>query len=81
MKGSTSEKSLASEKAAMAESSYWFRLCCGCLLLQEGAGTANTALAFHNNQLLALHEGDLPIAVSALLILISVRSGQSETPS
>jgi carotenoid cleavage dioxygenase len=29
----------------------------------EGAGTANTALVYHANKLLALHEGDLPYAV------------------
>ena len=30
---------------------------------KEGVGTANTALVFHANKLLALHEGDLPYAV------------------
>lgn len=30
---------------------------------QDGFGTANTALAFHNKQLLALVENDLPYAV------------------
>ncbi len=31
--------------------------------LQDGLGTANTALTFHNKQLLALVENDLPYAV------------------
>lgn len=34
--------------------------------MQDGSGTANTALAFHNKQLLALVESDLPYAVRAL---------------
>ena len=33
------------------------------LALQDGIGTANTALTFHNKQLLALVENDLPYAV------------------
>lgn len=32
----------------------------------EGAGTANTALAFHAGRLLALHEGDMPYALRVL---------------
>lgn len=35
--------------------------------VQDGFGTANTALIYHANKLLALHEGDLPYAVSPLL--------------
>lgn len=31
--------------------------------MQDGTGTANTAMAFHNKQLLALNEQDLPHAV------------------
>ncbi len=31
--------------------------------MQDGAGTANTALAFHHESLLALHEGDMPYRV------------------
>ena len=34
--------------------------------MQDGFGTANTALIYHANKLLALHEGDLPYAVSPL---------------
>lgn len=33
---------------------------------KDGFGTANTALIYHANKLLALHEGDLPYAVRAL---------------
>lgn len=33
------------------------------MIVQDGFGTANTALAFHNKQLLALLETDLPYAV------------------
>jgi len=29
----------------------------------EGAGTGNTALVYHANRLLALHEGDMPYAL------------------
>ncbi|KAK9918068.1 hypothetical protein WJX75_000916 [Coccomyxa subellipsoidea] len=32
----------------------------------EGVGTANTALVYHANKLLALHEGDLPYAMRVL---------------
>jgi len=32
----------------------------------EGEGTANTALVYHANKLMSLHEGDLPYAVSAI---------------
>ena len=35
-------------------------------VVQDGFGTANTALIYHANKLLALHEGDLPYAVSTL---------------
>lgn len=31
----------------------------------DGVGTANTALVYHANKLLALHEADLPYAVRA----------------
>lgn len=31
--------------------------------MQDGLGTANTALAFHAGRLLSLHEGDLPYAL------------------
>ncbi|KAL3133697.1 hypothetical protein ABBQ32_008196 [Trebouxia sp. C0010 RCD-2024] len=34
--------------------------------VKDGFGTANTALIYHANKLLALHEGDLPYAVRAL---------------
>lgn len=37
--------------------------------VQDGFGTANTALIYHANKLLALHEGDLPYAVSPFLFL------------
>ena len=30
----------------------------------QGRGTGNTALAYHAEKVLALHEGDLPYAVS-----------------
>ena len=33
------------------------------LHMQDGMGTANTSVAFHNKQLLALHEADFPYAV------------------
>lgn len=39
--------------------------------LQDGWGTANTALIYHANKLLALHEADLPYAVSPSLLLAS----------
>lgn len=32
----------------------------------EGSGTANTALVYHANKLMSLHEGDLPYAVCFL---------------
>ena len=35
--------------------------------VQDGAGTGNTALAFHNKQLLALLELDLPYVVSSFV--------------
>lgn len=35
-------------------------------MLQDGFGAANTALIFHAQKLLALHEGDLPYAVYKL---------------
>lgn len=35
-------------------------------VLQDGFGTANTALIFHAQKLLALHEGDLPYAVCCM---------------
>ena len=38
---------------------------CSCIIVQDGFGTANTALAFHNKQLLALLETDLPYAVQS----------------
>ena len=31
--------------------------------MAEGEGTANTALVYHANKLMSLHEGDLPYAV------------------
>ena len=34
--------------------------------VHEGAGTANTALVYHANKLMSLHEGDLPYAVCLL---------------
>lgn len=34
------------------------------LAVQHGSGTANTALVYHANKLMSLHEGDLPYAVS-----------------
>ncbi|DBA75024.1 hypothetical protein WJX77_000411 [Trebouxia sp. C0004] len=34
--------------------------------VKDGFGTANTALIYHANKLLVLHEGDLPYAVRAL---------------
>lgn len=40
--------------------------------VQDGFGTANTALIYHANKLLALHEGDLPYAVSPLLLLFTL---------
>lgn len=40
-----------------------------CVMLQDGFGTANTALIFHAQKLLALNEGDLPYAVSILLFM------------
>ena len=43
------------------------RLKLGITPQKEGVGTANTALVFHANKLLALHEGDLPYAVLARL--------------
>lgn len=39
----------------------------GVLDAKDGLGAANTALAFHAGQLLMLHEGDLPYAVSFIL--------------
>lgn len=36
--------------------------------VQDGWGTANTALIYHANKLLALHEADLPYAVSSSLL-------------
>lgn len=41
-------------------------LTAGVFDLQDGIGTANTALTFHNKQLLALVENDLPYAVRGL---------------
>ncbi|KXZ51783.1 hypothetical protein GPECTOR_11g227 [Gonium pectorale] len=38
----------------------------GVVRTENGAGTANTALAFHAGRLLALHEGDLPYGVRVL---------------
>ena len=36
----------------------------GVISTAEGEGTANTALVYHANKLMSLHEGDLPYAVS-----------------
>lgn len=44
-----------------------------CLDLQDGFGTANTALTFHNKQLLALVENDLPYAVRSPDLFYSPR--------
>ena len=38
----------------------------GVISTAEGEGTANTALVYHANKLMSLHEGDLPYAVSLL---------------
>ncbi|PNH02029.1 Carotenoid 9,10(9',10')-cleavage dioxygenase [Tetrabaena socialis] len=38
----------------------------GVVSVKNGAGTGNTALAFHAGRLLALHEGDLPYAIRVL---------------
>ena len=38
----------------------------GVISTAEGEGTANTALVYHANKLMSLHEGDLPYAVSHL---------------
>ena len=39
----------------------------GIIAVHEGEGTANTALVYHANKLMSLHEGDLPYAVCRLL--------------
>ena len=38
----------------------------GVISTAEGEGTANTALVYHANKLMSLHEGDLPYAVRHL---------------
>jgi hypothetical protein len=40
---------------------------------QAGTGTANTALAFHNKQLLTLQEQDLPYAVRPARLPVALK--------
>ena len=59
-------------RCTLCSSGYWRKvwtghgLTAGAFDLQDGIGTANTALTFHSKQLLALVENDLPYVVRVL---------------
>eukprot|EP00884_Botryococcus_braunii_P002267 jgi/Botrbrau1/12040/Bobra.0293s0016.1 len=54
---------LQGKRALIALAFDWVKARLGVLDFTHGRGTANTALAYHHNRLLALHEGDMPYQV------------------